>query len=170
LGTGDRRIEAAAGKIPACARRSSRGMSKKRWWTSLAKDTEAAAAGWGHRLGREREEAQGDDAWSEGRRGEAAAHMVESTGRRRGGGSDSRLREERTGWRRQEPGGGERAPRGKGVGRVETSRVCGLPNDRAVLARVKIDVGARPGKKKGDPEGLWAPKWVLRGRTHPAVG
>jgi hypothetical protein len=44
---------------------------------------EAAAAGWGRQLGCERGEAL------EGRRGRTAAHMVESTGRRRGGGSDS---------------------------------------------------------------------------------
>jgi hypothetical protein len=48
----------------------------------------------------------------------------------RGGGvvERRRLAMETTGWRRHESGGGERAPRGKGVARVEMSRVCGLPN------------------------------------------
>jgi hypothetical protein len=111
-------MAAAAGKIPTCARRSSRGMSKKRWWTtvwhSLAEDTEAAAAGWGRRLGRERGKALegrrrlvgGAARWSGGAHGGV-------DGEEGGGGSDSRLREVRTGWRRQQSRGGEQAPRGK---------------------------------------------------------
>jgi hypothetical protein len=85
------------------------------------------------------------------RRGGAAAHGVEACvvkkSRKRG------TREERTGWRRLESGGGVRAPRGKGVGRAETSRVRQLPNDGVVSARVRIDMGSWP-RKIGEPGGV----------------
>jgi hypothetical protein len=93
------------------------------------------------------------------RRGGAAAHGVETCvvkeSRKRG------TREERTGWRRLESGGGVRAPRGKGVGRAETSRVRQLPNDGVASARVRIDVGSWPRENRGNPEGFQASKGAL---------
>jgi hypothetical protein len=87
--------------------------------------------------------------------------VVESTGRRRAQWSDRATREERTGWRRHESGGGERTPRGKGVGRAEMSRVCWLPNGGAISAWVKIDVGCWPRKNGRNPAGFWAPRGPL---------
>jgi hypothetical protein len=37
-----------------------------------------------------------------------------------------------TGWRRLDPGGGERSPRGKAADRVRWIRDFGLPNDRDI--------------------------------------
>jgi hypothetical protein len=70
----------------------------------------------------------------------SSVDVVEWTGR--GVVERRRLAREATGWGRQESGGGERAPRGKGVARVEMSRVRGLPNGVGVLARVEFDVGS----------------------------
>jgi hypothetical protein len=53
-------------------------------------------------------------------------------------------------------------PRGKGVGRAETSRVRQLPNDGLVSARVRIDVGSWPRENRGNPEGFLASKGALR--------
>jgi hypothetical protein len=58
-------------------------------------------------------------------------------------------REERTGRRRHESGGGEGAARGRGDARVVVTWVCGLPNDEGIRPGVKIDVGFRPGEREG---------------------
>jgi hypothetical protein len=50
-----------------------------------------------------------------GRRGDAVERRRTWWSRRGGGVVEEVTREEETGWRRQEPRGGERAPRGKGV-------------------------------------------------------
>jgi hypothetical protein len=63
-------------------------------------------------------------------------------------------REERTGRRRHESGGGEGAARG-------IEEACGLPNDRGIRPVVKIDVGVRPGEKGGNPGGFRASKGGL---------
>jgi hypothetical protein len=86
----------------------------------------------------------------------AAAHGVEACVVK-----ESRKRKGRGGgaWSREV--GCER-PRGKGVGRAETSRVRQLPNDGVVSARVRIDVGSWPRKNRGNPEGFRASKGALR--------
>jgi hypothetical protein len=70
-------------------------------------------------------------------------------------------REERTGRRRHESGGGEGAARGRGEARVAVIWACGLPNDEGIRPGVKIDVGFRPGEKGGNPGGFRASKGGL---------
>jgi hypothetical protein len=71
-------------------------------------------------------------------------------------------REEKTGRRRHESGGGEGTTRGKWEVRVAATWVRGLPNDERIQPGAKNDVGMRPGENGWIPRGYWAPKGALR--------
>jgi hypothetical protein len=72
-------------------------------------------------------------------------------------------REEKTGRRRHESGGGEGTTRGKWEVRVAATWVRGLPNDERIQPGAKNDVGMRPGENGWIPRGYWAPKGALSG-------